>query len=53
VLVLRYYEDMSEEQIAATLGCAPGTVKTVETHLTRAYRKLGVTGRGELGAALN
>ena len=28
VLVLRYYEDMSEQQIAATLGCAPGTVKS-------------------------
>ena len=28
VLVLRYYEDLSEEQIAATLGCAPGTVKS-------------------------
>jgi len=28
VLVLRYYEDMSEDQIAATLGCAPGTVKS-------------------------
>ena len=28
VIVLRYYEDMSEEQIAATLGCAPGTVKS-------------------------
>lgn len=28
VLVLRYYEDMSEEQIAQTLGCAPGTVKS-------------------------
>jgi len=28
VLVLRYYEDMSEEQIAETLGCAPGTVKS-------------------------
>jgi RNA polymerase sigma-70 factor (sigma-E family) len=28
VLVLRYYEDMSEEQIASTLGCAPGTVKS-------------------------
>jgi DNA-directed RNA polymerase specialized sigma24 family protein len=26
--VLRYYEDLSEEQIAATLGCAPGTVKS-------------------------
>ena len=28
VIVLRYYEDMSEEQIATTLGCAPGTVKS-------------------------
>lgn len=28
VIVLRYYEDMSEEDIAVTLGCAPGTVKS-------------------------
>jgi RNA polymerase sigma-70 factor (sigma-E family) len=28
VLVLRYYEDMSEVQIAATLGCSPGTMKS-------------------------
>jgi RNA polymerase sigma-70 factor (sigma-E family) len=28
VVVLRYYEDMSEDQIARTLGCAPGTVKS-------------------------
>ena len=28
VIVLRYYEDLSEDQIAATLGCAPGTVKS-------------------------
>jgi len=28
VIVLRYYEDMSEIQIAATLGCSPGTVKS-------------------------
>lgn len=27
-LVLRYYEDMSEEQIASTLGAARGTVKS-------------------------
>ena len=27
VLVLRYYEDLSEAQIAETLGCTPGTVK--------------------------
>ncbi len=28
ILVLRYFADLSEEEIAATLGCAPGTVKS-------------------------
>ena len=28
VIVLRYYEDLSESQIADALGCAPGTVKS-------------------------
>lgn len=28
VIVLRYYEDLSEQAIADTLGCAPGTVKS-------------------------
>jgi RNA polymerase sigma factor (sigma-70 family) len=28
VLVLRYYEDLSEIEIAEVLGCAPGTVKS-------------------------
>jgi DNA-directed RNA polymerase specialized sigma24 family protein len=26
--VLRYYEDLSEQQIADVLGCRPGTVKS-------------------------
>jgi RNA polymerase sigma-70 factor (sigma-E family) len=39
VLVLRYYEDMSEEQIAVTLGCAPGTVKS---QASKALAKLRV-----------
>jgi len=29
VVVLRYYEDMSEADIAAVLGCRPGTVKSL------------------------
>ena len=28
VIVLRYYEDLSEQQIAAALGCSRGTVKS-------------------------
>ncbi len=28
VLVLRYYEDLTEAQIADVLGCSPGTVKS-------------------------
>ena len=28
VVVLRYYEDLSESEIAAVLGIAPGTVKS-------------------------
>jgi len=28
VIVLRYYEDLTEQQIADALGCSPGTVKS-------------------------
>jgi RNA polymerase sigma-70 factor (sigma-E family) len=42
VLVLRYYEDLAEAEIAALLGCSPGTVKT---HAHRGLRAL----RAELG----
>jgi RNA polymerase sigma-70 factor (sigma-E family) len=37
VTVLRYYEDLSEAEIAATLGMAPGTVKS---HAHAASRRL-------------
>jgi RNA polymerase sigma-70 factor (sigma-E family) len=37
VLVLRYYEDMSEAEIASMLGCKPGTVKT---HAARGLERL-------------
>ena len=29
VVVLRYYEDLSEQEIADVLGCRPGTVKSL------------------------
>lgn len=29
VIVLRYYEDLSEREIAEVLGCRPGTVKSL------------------------
>ena len=38
VIVLRYYEDLSEEQIAATLGCSRGNVKSTAHHALKALR---------------
>jgi DNA-directed RNA polymerase specialized sigma24 family protein len=43
--MLRYWEDMSVEQVAAVLGCSPGNVKSQST---RAMDKL----RATLGDAL-
>jgi RNA polymerase sigma-70 factor (sigma-E family) len=37
VLVLRYFEDLSEAQIADALGCSTGTVKT---HASRGLHRL-------------
>ena len=42
-------EDMTNREIAQALFV---TVKTVETHLGRAYRKLGISSRRELPRAL-
>jgi RNA polymerase sigma-70 factor (sigma-E family) len=45
VLVLRYYEDLSETDIAEVLGCSRGTVKSQATkgllHLRRIVEKEG------------
>ncbi|MEA2460610.1 MAG: hypothetical protein QOH90_787 [Actinomycetota bacterium] len=40
-IVLRFYEDLSEAEVAETLGCAPGTVKSL---VSRGLEKL----RGEI-----
>ncbi len=38
VVVLRYYEDLSEREIAAVLGVAPGTVKSLANAALRKLR---------------
>lgn len=39
VLVLRYYEDLSEREIANVMGCRPGTVKSLASRALEALRK--------------
>ena len=39
VVVLRYYEDLSEEEIADVLGCARGTVKSHAFDALRSLRR--------------
>lgn len=42
VLVLRYFEGLSEVEIAETIGCRPGTVKSLSARaLERLRRELG------------
>ena len=48
VIVLRYYEDLTEAQIAEVLGCAPGTVKSQSSAAIAALRRaLAASGIGE------
>ena len=48
VIVLRYYEDLTEAQIADVLGCAPGTVKSQASAAIGALRRaLAASGVGE------
>ncbi len=60
VLLLRYYEDLTEAEIASRLGCAPGTVKSSAARALRALRdtlpeytgrRLMDDGTGEVGEA--
>jgi RNA polymerase sigma-70 factor (sigma-E family) len=39
VLVLRYYEGLRESEIAAAIGCRPGTVKSLTSRALAALRK--------------
>ena len=39
VIVLRYYEDLSEAEIAGALGCAPGTVKSQSSAAIKALKR--------------
>ena len=39
VIVLRYYEDLSEADIATTLGCTPGTVKSQSSAARKSLRR--------------
>lgn len=48
VLVLRFYEDLSEGEIAAVLGCATGTVRSLATRALHALRTDPDVGRGAL-----
>lgn len=47
VLVLRYYEQLEDEQIADLLGCAPATVRS---HASRALKTLRLTERERIHA---
>lgn len=38
VLVLRFFDDLSVEDTAVTLGCSPGTVKSQTHHALRSLR---------------
>ncbi|MFJ2174171.1 SigE family RNA polymerase sigma factor [Streptomyces sp. NPDC087851] len=40
VVVLRYFEDLSVEDTAATLGCSTGTVKSQSSRALRTLREL-------------
>jgi RNA polymerase sigma factor (sigma-70 family) len=50
VLVLRYYEGLSEAEIARALGCAPGTVKSHASRGLALLKSRWTTADSEVGA---
>jgi RNA polymerase sigma factor (sigma-70 family) len=47
--VLRYWEDLTDAQIAVTLGCSPGTVRSQLSRALAKLRENPVLGEGEPG----
>jgi RNA polymerase sigma factor (sigma-70 family) len=47
VVVLRYWEDLTDAQIAATLGCSPGTVRSQLSRALTKLRESPALGEGE------
>jgi RNA polymerase sigma-70 factor (sigma-E family) len=47
VIVLRYYEDLSEQEIADVLGCSRGNVKSTAHHALRSLRATLATDGGD------
>ena len=48
VIVLRYYEDLSEQQIADVLGCSTGSVKS-QAHDALATLRRGIATKADGG----
>jgi RNA polymerase sigma-70 factor (sigma-E family) len=48
VVVLRYYEDLSEQQIAEILGCSTGTVKSTASDALKVLRQRIAATEGDL-----
>jgi RNA polymerase sigma-70 factor (sigma-E family) len=49
VVVLRYWGDLTDAQIAVTLGCSPGTVRSQLSRALAKLRENPVLGEGEPG----
>jgi RNA polymerase sigma-70 factor (sigma-E family) len=48
VIVLRYYEDLSEQQIADALGCSTGTVKSTASDALKSLKQRIASTEGDL-----
>jgi RNA polymerase sigma factor (sigma-70 family) len=51
VLVLRFYEDLSESDIGRVLGCRPGTVKSLASRILTGFIAAAVVATAGIGTA--